>query len=208
MSQKLIFAVLKEARASDKTLHLVHCIYSQAEAQVRVNMAGKIALTKSFPVDRGSLQGDKLACMLYELGQAKLLIDNDPGRGKQRLCPNPRQPDWQCAECQVTSESEHVPSLNWRAGHKLSAFRRTCGLELADSSSRHMARSQRQTPVHAQMPQVDFGSKRHVLRRQSGHLHRSASEISSFSLLAAVRRGEIVYRLRAGGISPRTSPRL
>eukprot|EP01047_Picozoa_sp_COSAG01_P120608 COSAG01_NODE_49347_length_373_cov_0.569343_1_plen_77_part_00 len=61
MSWKLIFAVLKEARASDKTLHLVHCIYSQAEAQVRVNMAGKIALTKSFPVDRGSLQGDNAA---------------------------------------------------------------------------------------------------------------------------------------------------
>eukprot|EP01047_Picozoa_sp_COSAG01_P027582 COSAG01_NODE_1824_length_9141_cov_10.234461_12_plen_68_part_01 len=56
MSQKLIFAALKEARASDKTLHLVHRIYSQAEAQVRVNMAGKIALTESFPVDRGSLQ--------------------------------------------------------------------------------------------------------------------------------------------------------
>jgi ribonuclease HI len=125
MSQKLIFAALKEARASDKTLHLVHRIYSQAEAQVRVNMAGKIALTESFPVDRGSLQGDKLACMLYELGQAKLLIDNDPGRGKQRLCPNPRQPDWQCEECQVTSEKEHVPSLNWRAGHRLSTFRHT-----------------------------------------------------------------------------------
>jgi hypothetical protein len=84
--------------------------------------------------------------------------------------------------------------------------RRACGLELADSSSRHMARSQQQTAVHAQMPQTDSGSKRHVLRRQSGDLHRSASEISSFSLLAAVRRGEIVYRLRAGGISPRTSP--
>eukprot|EP01049_Picozoa_sp_SAG25_P001429 SAG25_NODE_63_length_17756_cov_10.156765_3_plen_237_part_00 len=51
----------------------------------------------------------------------------------------------------------------------------------------------------------EFRSKRHVLRRQSGDLHRSASEISSFSLPAAVSRGEIDFRLRAGGISPRTS---
>jgi hypothetical protein len=53
------------------------------------------------------------------------------------------------------------------------------GLELADSSSRHMARSQQQTAaVHAQMPQVlqtHSRSKRHVLRRQSGDLHRSRS---------------------------------
>jgi hypothetical protein len=48
---------------------------------------------------------------------------------------------------------------------------------------------------------VDFRSKRHVLRRQSGHLHRSAAEVSSFSLLGAVSRREIVYRLRATGIS-------
>ena len=46
-----------------------------------------------------------------------------------------------------------------------------------------------------------FRSKRHVLRRQIRHLHRSAAEVSSFSLLGAVRRDEIVYRLRATGIS-------
>ena len=47
----------------------------------------------------------------------------------------------------------------------------------------------------------DFRSNRHVLRRQIRHLHRSAAEVSSFSLLGAVRRDEIVYRLRATGIS-------
>jgi hypothetical protein len=46
-----------------------------------------------------------------------------------------------------------------------------------------------------------FRSKRHVLRRQIRDLHRSAAEISSFSLLGAVSRREIVYRLRATGIS-------
>ena len=46
-----------------------------------------------------------------------------------------------------------------------------------------------------------FRSNRHVLRRQIRHLHRSAAEVSSFSLLGAVRRDEIVYRLRATGIS-------
>jgi hypothetical protein len=46
-----------------------------------------------------------------------------------------------------------------------------------------------------------FRSKRHVLRRQIRDLHRSAAEISSFSLLGAVSRREIVYRLGATGIS-------
>ena len=54
-----------------------------------------------------------------------------------------------------------------------------------------------------------FRSNRHVLRRQIGHLHRSAAEVSSFSLLGAVRRDEIDYRLSATGISLRTEdPRL
>ena len=48
-----------------------------------------------------------------------------------------------------------------------------------------------------------FRSNRHVLRRQIGHLHRSAAEVSSFSLLGAVRRDEIDYRLSATGISLR-----
>ena len=46
-------------------------------------------------------------------------------------------------------------------------------------------------------------------RRQSGDLHRSVAEVSSFSLLGAVRRDEIDYRLSATGISLRTEdPRL
>ena len=48
-----------------------------------------------------------------------------------------------------------------------------------------------------------FRSNRHVLRRQIGHLHRSAAEVSSFSLPGAVRRDEIDYRLSATGISLR-----
>jgi cell division protein FtsB len=49
---------------------------------------------------------------------------------------------------------------------------------------------------------VDFRSKRHVLRRQIRDLHRSAAEISSFSLLGAVSRREIVYRLRGDRHKP------
>jgi hypothetical protein len=45
----------------------------------------------------------------------------------------------------------------------------------------------------AQMLQMDSRSKRHVLRRQIRHLHRSAAEISSFSLPAVVSRGEIDF---------------
>jgi hypothetical protein len=43
-----------------------------------------------------------------------------------------------------------------------------------------------------------------LLRRQIRDLHRSAAEISSFSLPAAVSRGEIDFRLRATGTSLRT----
>jgi hypothetical protein len=50
-----------------------------------------------------------------------------------------------------------------------------------------------------QMLQTHSRSKRHVLRRQIRDLHRSAAEISSFSLPAAVSRGEIDFRLRATG---------
>ena len=53
-----------------------------------------------------------------------------------------------------------------------------------------------------------FRSNRHVLRRQIRHLHRSAAEISSFSLPAAVSRREIDFRLRAGGTIPSLKSRL
>jgi hypothetical protein len=49
------------------------------------------------------------------------------------------------------------------------------------------------TPVE-QCRNCRFRSKRHVLRRQIRHLHRSAAEISSFSLPAAVSRREIDFR--------------
>jgi hypothetical protein len=64
---------------------------------------------------------------------------------------------------------------------------------------------QQQTAAVEQCRKCEFRSKRHVLRRQIRDLHRSAAEISSFSLPAAVSRGEIDFRLRAGGISPSQS---
>ena len=51
--------------------------------------------------------------MLFELAQAKLLIDSDPLRRTQRACPNPHSPEWKCAECMVTSTNEDLPSMGF-----------------------------------------------------------------------------------------------
>eukprot|EP01047_Picozoa_sp_COSAG01_P056805 COSAG01_NODE_6485_length_3638_cov_43.071207_6_plen_377_part_00 len=112
MSQKLIFAALKEAGASVKTRCLIRCIYNMARGRVRVMQQGSRALTDPFDIARGSLQGDKLACMLFELGQAMLLLHADPGRRLQQRCPNPVEPEWWCYSCMVTSTHATLHSLD------------------------------------------------------------------------------------------------
>jgi hypothetical protein len=73
---------------------------------------GSRALTDPFDIARGSLQGDKLACMLFELGQAMLLLQADPGRRLQQRCPNPVEPEWWCYSCMVTSTHATLHSLD------------------------------------------------------------------------------------------------